>query len=340
MIECKCRVAVLSDQDAVTELSNGVYLDTDFTAKIFPQWVKDERWLPFIAETTSGRIVGFTALNVTDGGESVVVRSSRVAEEYRGNGIYKQMVNFSLRFAAEKLSALKFVIRARPAHIRIPAGYDLIKSCSKIIFSCTMKPVSAVQVSRLLDTSIPQFERCSLSVKEFARLYNEGHGGEGIRALFIGDILTIEGETLSLVNSSNWEYLETRSDLFFFYTTTNMQSLKSSEARGVFSVLSLASKETNEGSTYVTLNIFGVDAPMVCYHVLKSMKTVKQHIGNNFNLGLFVAPESEDVITNIIQEKTEFCELLWKRRLQLQKADILSHFFSGWKKPVAMWTLL
>ena len=325
MIECKCRVAVLSDQDGVAELSNGVYLDTDFTAKMFSQWVKDERWLPFIAENTSGRIVGFTALNVTDGGESVVVRSSRVAEEYRGNGIYKQIVNFSLRFAAEKLPGLKFVIRARPAHIRLPAGYDVIKSCLKIIFSCTMKPVSVIHAPRLLDTSIPRFQKYPLSVKGFASLYNES---EGFRALFIGDILTIEGETFSLVNSSNWEYLETRSDLFFFYTSTNMQSSESSEANGVFSVLSLASKETNQGSTYVTLNIFGVDEPMVCYHVLKSMKTVKHHVGNNFNLGLFIAPESEDVIANIIQEETEFCKMLWKRRLQLQKADILSHFFS------------
>eukprot|EP00112_Aurelia_sp_Birch-Aquarium-sp1_P017571 Seg4085.3 transcript_id=Seg4085.3/GoldUCD/mRNA.D3Y31 product="Histidine N-acetyltransferase" protein_id=Seg4085.3/GoldUCD/D3Y31 len=324
MIECKYRIAVLSDQEAVTELSNGVYLDTDFTAKIFPQWVNDDRWLPFIAETTSGRIVGFTALNITDGGESVIVRSSRIAEEYRGNGIYKQMVNFSLRFAAEKLTGLKFVIRARPAHVRIPAGYDIIRSCSKIIFSCTMEPVSAVHVPRFLDASIPPFQKYPLSVKEFATLKTED---KDFRALFIGDILTIEGETFSLANRSNWEYLETRSDLYFYYTY-DMKLSESEETKGVFSVLSLAPRQTNQGSPYVTLNIFGTGESMVRYHVLQSMKTVTQHIGNNFNLGLFVALENEGAITDIIQEEPELCELLWKRRLQIQKADILAHFFS------------
>ena len=320
MFTYKIREAKLSDHDAVKDISKGIYQDTDFTPNIFPDWVADSQWLPYVAETTLGQVIGFLALNITDGGESVVVRSSRVAEEYRGHGIYKQLVNTALRIAAAKMQNLNFVIRARPVHVRVPVGYRVIKTSSKIILSCTSRSVDAVQLPNLSGIVRPIFEDYCLTVTEFAKYYNDD---PSFRELFIGDILTIEGETLHLSRQVNWESLEKRNDIFIIYTK---YPIEFNNSGAVFSIMCISAKVTNDDKIYVTLNVFGKEIAMVGYHILKALKTATVFVGCEFNLGLFVDEELEEPIIAFVQEELDFCKTVWQRKLKLQIATIESHF--------------
>ena len=320
MFTYKIREAKIADHEAVKEISRGIYQDTDFTPNIFLEWVADDQWLPFVAETILGQVVGFLALNITDGGESVVVRSSRVAEEFRGHGIYKQLLNSALKFASAKLARLTCIIRARPAHIRVPAGYKVIKTTSKIIISCTPKSVDAVPLPKIPGALLPVFQEHHLTVSEFMGLYDQ-HAH--FKDLFTGDMLTIEGETFHLSNAANRESLEKRNDIFFTYTKYPIEMNKNG---AVFSVLCASSKVTNENKIYVTLNIFGKESAMVGYHILKAMKTATLLVGCDFNIGLFVDVELEGPILEFVKEELEFCKTLWQRQLKLQVATLESHY--------------
>lgn len=319
MFSYRIREANISDHDLVRDISKGIYLDTDFTPNIFPEWLADERWLLYVAETDLGRVVAFLALSITDGGESVVVRSSRVAEEYRGQGIYKRLLNTALKFAKKRVTGLSCIIRARPAHIRIPHGYRILKVSSKIIVSCRPTTVDAVTLSQIPGAMTPSFDERFLSAAEFSRLYNEELA---FRCLFTGDILTIEGETFHLNKPANWEYLEKRNDISIHYTKYTEAA---DNGAAVISVLCAASKMTNEDKPYVTINIFGKEAKMVGYHILKAMKTTKLLVGCDFCLGLFVDVELE----GLLLEELEFCKVLWQRRLIVQAASFDAHFNSG-----------
>eukprot|EP00795_Rhopilema_esculentum_P009017 gene9017-16659_t len=314
------REARISDQDAVNALSMGIYQGTDFTAKIFPEWIRDELWLPYVAETNLGQVVAFLALNITDGGRSVIVRSSRVAEEYRGHGVYKQLVNSALRFANKKLANLNCIIRARPAHIRIPVGYTAIKVYSKIILSCTPKSVDTILLPDIAKAMNRPFQENCLTVTEFSKLYNEE---QAFRSLFVGDILMIEGETFHLSVPENWEHLAKRNDISFTYTRYDAES---AGFVAVFSVLGVSDKETNDGKPLITLNIYGKESLMVGYHILKAMKTATIVSGCEFNLGLSVGCELQDLILQFAREELDFCKVVWERKLQVQKATMSSHF--------------
>ena len=314
------REARLGDHEAVKEISKGIYQDTDFTPNIFPDWIADDQWLPYVAETNLGQVVGFLALNITDGAESVVVRCSRVAEEYRGHGIYKRLVNVALRYAASKLPNLKFVIRARPAHVRVPAGYTVVKTTSKIILSCTPKSLDAIKLPQFTDIVHPMFQDRCLTIKEFAQHY---HDDLLFKDLFTGELLTIEGETFQLSQRANWESLEKRHDISTIYTK---YPLENNNEGAVFSVLSISSKVTNDNKIFVTLNVFGKEVAMVGYHILKALKTATVSVGCDFNLGLFVDEELEEPIIAFVKEELDFCKTIWQRKLKVQIATIESHY--------------
>ena len=324
MFTYKVREAALCDHDCVRDISKGIYQGTDFTANIFPEWIADEQWLLYVAETSLGQVVGFLALNITDGGESVVVRSSRVAVEFRGNGIYKQLLNTALQSANVKLPNLKFVIRARPAHIRVPIGYKVLKMSSKITLSCTPTSVDTVKLPQLTNIVCPSlFEDYCLTIKELAKLYD---ANLSFKEMFKGGILTIEGETFQLSNKANWEYLEKRNDIFTIYTK---YPIEKNNENAVFSILCVSSKVTNDDKILVTLNVFGKEIAMVGYHILKALKTAIVSVGCDFNLGLFVDEELEEPILAFVKEELDFCKTIWQRRLKVQIATLEAHYMNS-----------
>ena len=321
MFTYKVREATLGDHDSVRDISKGIYQDTDFTTHIFPEWIADEHWLLYVAETSLGQVIGFLALNITDGGESVVVRSSRVAVEFRGKGLYKQLLNTALQSANAMLHNLKFVIRARPAHIRVPVGYKVLKISSKVTLSCSPTSADTVKFPQLTNIGCPSlFEDYCLTMKELAKLYD---GNLSFKEMFKGGILTIEGETFRLSNKANWEYLEKRNDIFIIYTKYLVEKNNNNT---VLSILCVSSKVTNDDKILVTLNVFGKEIAMVGYHILKALKTAIVSVGCDFNLGLFIDEELEEPILAFVKEEIDFCKTIWQRRLKVQIATLEAHY--------------
>ncbi len=83
-----CREAAISDQAGLEELSRNIYNVADYTLHMFPQWLDDPNWKLYVAEVSSGQIVAFLGLCITDSNTRVTVRSARVAKSKRKSGLF------------------------------------------------------------------------------------------------------------------------------------------------------------------------------------------------------------------------------------------------------------
>eukprot|EP00794_Sanderia_malayensis_P000065 gene65-661_t len=120
-----CRKANISDQTFIDDMSKGMYSGIDFTPKMFPMWLSDENWQPFVAEvSSSGDVVGFLALHIIDNKTRVVIRSSRVVQEYRNNGVYSRLLHYSLLTVKEMFSSINAVVISQLLAVKTPEGYE------------------------------------------------------------------------------------------------------------------------------------------------------------------------------------------------------------------------
>ena len=300
------RKAAASDLEGIASISVGINEGVDTLVYLFPKRLNDERWHLFIAETLRGKLVGFTSMNITDNGRSAIVRSSRVDIAYRGRGVYRSLLDFTLRSIRELLPNLSNILQYRP---KIVDNYECLAKVTKLSFACNLIAKEHL-VSKLQEGA--QFT----TWQEFQDLYSQY---QLIRNMFPSDYLRVNAELFNLSISMNWEYLKTREELLLLMTR---QQNVIGDKLAAFSVWDTAIKTTNQGEKYFVADMYGSDPLSILDHVLRWMQVVFNRIGGTFNVGFWVAEENANYCIELFQ-KFPFCRIVENAPLLCLKRDLL-----------------
>ena len=298
------RKAAASDLEGIASISVGINERIDSLVYLFPKWLNDERWHLFIAETSSGRLVGFTSMNITDNGRSAIIRASRVDITYRGRGVYRSLLDFTLK--SIKLPNLNKILQYRRGKTD---NYVCLAKVTKLTLACNLIAKEHL-VSKLQEGA--QFT----TWQEFQGLYNQY---QLIRNMFPSDYLRVNAELFNLSISMNWEYLKTREELLLLMTR---QQNVIGDKLAAFSVWDTAIRTTNQGEKYFGVDIYGSDPPSILDHVLRGMQVVFNRIGGTFNVGFWVASENANYCIELFQ-KFPFCRIVENAPLLFLKRDLL-----------------
>ena len=94
------RPADADDFDEIVKLSEGIYAGHDYLPLIFHQWLQRDNIVIILAHC-GARLVGLEAYFVVDDGRTLIHRAGRVHPDYRGQGIFKQVGEYSIKHAKE-----------------------------------------------------------------------------------------------------------------------------------------------------------------------------------------------------------------------------------------------
>ena len=285
------RVATLQDEGGIKTLSKGVYEDTDTLCYDLTKRLKSDMWVLFVGEVNSGKIVAFTAINITDGGDSLVVRSSRVDAEYRGQGVYKALVNFAFRFIRERNPQAKCVWRVRSADIKVPDGYEVITRfwLVRAIFKDFSK--SKIEKLNISETNIKVITWC-----EFKMIYESD---DTMINLLNNGVISIYGCVFRLSCEANWSYLQSRTDIHLMLSKYEDDAGK---AQAFMSFLRLEKSFTNTGVPMIAMNLYGVDKEALKCHLAKGLLELLNHVDNKFLFSVSVDNELVKDCVNLLEE--------------------------------------
>ena len=280
----RCREAKISDQLGITELSKDIYGGTDYTASIFPQWIADQNYYPFVAETVSGQLVGFLALVITDNGRSVVGRSVRVSQPYRKRGISTMLSNHALISVAQQFPQVNSMLVMNQVGKTLSFNWDEKLKMSAGVIQCNVH-IIALYVESYIHRDRAVYEdtgKHKVAFTTFDEIYNHD---ESLRAIFPDNIITVGGDIMHANIPETRSYLDGREELKFLFT----KSLEN-DGSAVFSVLNLFGNNKNEvGQLVFDLNLFGNDSTMLKYHILEAMNSAMQVSEGNFVIQLYIA---------------------------------------------------
>ena len=265
------RIATFNDQEGIKTLSKGIYNGSDTLNYDFTQWLKSDMWFLFVGEVNSGKIIAFTAINITDGGDSLVVRSSRVDAEYRGQGVYKALVNFAFQYVRERRPQAKYAWRLKSAKVRVPGGYDIIKRIGLLTTYVEYPLAGEIAKSSNYDKKV----EC-VTWNEFKMAYNSE---EAVRNLFSDEVLQINWDIFRLDCEENWNHLGTRRGVNLMLTKYEDEDGK---AKVFMSFFRWEECFTNLGVPVVTMNLYGLDPDILKCHIAKGLQKALAHFHSKF----------------------------------------------------------
>ena len=306
----------LPDLDQVKALSKGIYGGTDYTNSVLNQWLENERWYPFCVETSSGEIIGFTALNITDNKTNVVIRSSRIAPDFRGKGIYKAMLDFAFAEVKKKFPTLERTTHQILTKIHTSSGCTLQKLITKIVLQCDSEKCASVHCPKQPEAIFSHFEDTKISFKHLANLYRKD---EVLRGLYPMNLLTIEGEVFDITEESNIDYLQSRKEIVVSFSKG--LSANNDEKMAV-SILNLEPKQTDEGVPCANFDLQSNDVTVATYHLQRALIFVASIMRNaKFNLNVLFNFQHEKEITEFIEKELLCCKVLVIFKMQLLRSS-------------------
>ena len=262
------REATDGDYEAIEELSKKIYGNTDTLVHSFIDFLNSDEWFLFVGEVNQRKVIAFSAVHVTDGTESLNIRSSRVDKEYRGRGVYKGLLNYAVRYVKEKLLDIKYLYRLRAADVRVPDGYEI------------MKKVGLMKMFLQFDNKIGDVEigatQSNVQVMkwpDFKVLYD---GNETVKDLFINAILQVHCDLFSLNCTANWRLLQGRLDTRIMLSEYEGEDGKTELT---MSFLRLGKFFTNNGVPMAALNVYGLNKSGLHYHMRKRALEASEYFG-------------------------------------------------------------
>ena len=100
------RPADADDFDEIVKLSEGIYAGHDYLPLIFHQWLQRDNIVVILAHC-GVRLFGLEAYFVVDDGRTLINRAGRVHPDYRGQGIFKQVGEYTIKHAKEHYANLQ-----------------------------------------------------------------------------------------------------------------------------------------------------------------------------------------------------------------------------------------
>eukprot|EP00794_Sanderia_malayensis_P000076 gene76-674_t len=265
-----CRKANISDQKFIDDMSKGIYSGTDYTPKIFQVWLSDENWQPFVAEvSSSGDVIGFLALHIIDNKTRVIIRSSRVAQEYRNNGVYSRLLHYSLLTVKEMFSSISAVVISQQVALKTPEGYKFQKRHAYEVVRCgNRSPVN--ECHGLLcnngNTDAQDQPYIAINHKSFSCLYETKKAL--MQELFPRNVVFIEEAPYNLDLKENREFLDKQKLL--------VAGFSEDEDYKVLSIVDLRQRESVNGYNVYYVDLYGNNSAVILQHALKAISMASQ----------------------------------------------------------------
>eukprot|EP00112_Aurelia_sp_Birch-Aquarium-sp1_P006212 Seg169.19 transcript_id=Seg169.19/GoldUCD/mRNA.D3Y31 product="Histidine N-acetyltransferase" protein_id=Seg169.19/GoldUCD/D3Y31 len=314
--EFNVREVKFPDLEKVKVITKDPYGGMDYTNSVLKQWLADDRWYLFCVETNTGQIIGFTALNLIDNKKNVVVRSSRIAHDFRSKGIYKAMLNFALAEVKKNFPSLENIFRQRMVDIRIPVGYTCQKLITEIALQCDTEKANSLRYPKNLEALFSNFEETKISFKELANRYKTD---ELLRSLYPMNLLTIEGEVFDITEESNITYLQSRKEILVSFSKCLSAS---NVVKMAVSILNLEPKQTDEGVPCANLDVQSNDVTMATYHLQRALNVVASVMRNaKFNLNFLFNFQHEKEITEFIKKELLCCKVVGVFKMHLLRGS-------------------
>ena len=262
------REATENDYNGIKDLSKDIYGTTDTLLFSLPDWLESVRWFVFVGEIDKTNIVAFTAIQLTDGVQGLNIRKSRVKKEYRGCGLYKDLLRYAVQYVRERVQSSRYIYLLSTAEVRVPNGFDVMKKRGLLKFFVNC---SDPEVRSNYDVKQP---RChSLSWDEFKALCNRNNT---LKDLFINGIMEIHCDVINLDCQENWKCLEERSEIRIMLTE---RGAKDGPPDMMISFLRLEKAFTNEGTAMFTMNVYGTNREAFRCHITAGLLEVGKHVG-------------------------------------------------------------
>ena len=310
-MDVKFREANNEDRDQVKEVSKGIYNNSDTLLCCFPTWLKSYKWFLFVGEVCEGKIIAFTAVQVTDGMEGLTIRNARVHEKYRGNGIFRAIVRYAVQYVRESFPDAKFVYRSQIANVRVPDGYEVIKETELwAIILDNNKTTEQSGECKLTQSSVR-----ILTWTELKELYEKK---DNVKCMFDSELLEIGGEIFPLNCDGIWKHLEERVNTHVMLSEDECTDGK--VETGV-SLLGLEKLVTNEGIPVVSMNTYGLKNDALLCHVSEGLLKSSAYVGGGkYIFKLF----GERGFSKFMSSLTEFsgCRVVECVQLNLLRGDL------------------
>ena len=290
-MEVNFRPATFQDQEGIEMLSKDVYQDTDTLNYDFTHWLKNDMWFLFVGEVNPGKIVAFFALNVSDGGESLVGRSVRVDAKYREQGIFKAMASYASRYVRERMPLVKYMWGLRSSAVRVPNGCEVIRRSwlVKAIFENFSK-------TKINELAISEMNVQVITWSEFKMIYESD---EKMRELLNNGILSIYGSVYRLNCEVNWKYLQSRTDIHVMLSKYGDDDGKTLT---FVSFLGMEKCLTNTGIPVISMNLYGVEKEALKCHIAKGLLETLKHFDSKFLFAVSVDNELVKECVNVLEE--------------------------------------
>eukprot|EP00794_Sanderia_malayensis_P000064 gene64-660_t len=291
-----CRKANISDQKFLDDMSKGMYGGVDYAPKMFPVWLSDENWQPFVAEvSSSGDVVGFLALHIIDNKTRVIIRSSRVAQQYRNNGVYSRLLHYSLLTVKEMFSSINAVVISQRLTVKTPEGYKLQKRHAYEVVRCgNRSPVNECHCllcnsgnTDAQDQSYIVSKRFAINHKSFSCLYETKKAL--IQELFPRNVVFIEEAPYNLDLKENREFLDKQKLL--------VAGFSEDEDYKVMSIVDLRQRESVDGNKVYYVDLYGNNSAVILQHALNAIGMAsRQADGKVFDICLQMHSKEAEAI--------------------------------------------
>ncbi len=309
-----CRAAKLTDEDDVAEISKNIYGQADITMYMFKEWLKADNWLLYVAEgTSSGKVIGFLALNITDDETRVTVRSARVAEAKRGMRVYTKLLDYALLHSKTISTRIQSVINVKRMELKVPTNYTVRETFNLVAIRLFLEQGT----TQLFDEKIRWDGQ--IQSRKFCDLYENQ---SGFREIFPHNNIFINFNLHCTSLQNSRIYLDEHKDVKFFYSTRILLHEFTGTLKHALSVIGPLPEKNTTDKFFTSVDLYGNDFDMFRCHVIKSIEIVSTaamqhgktsmvvkfclHVEERHELAKFIAggknfEVSEDLELNIME---------------------------------------
>ena len=189
-------------------------------------------------------------------------------QEYRGRGIFKALLNYTVQYVRRRVRDVKFLYRLQAADVRVPSGYEIIKQVGLVIIFVSGKATLSNEMSNFVHSKV-QF----LTWRKLKILYDNN---DTVKDLFINSVLEIGGEIFNLNFAANWKLLEERYDACIMLTKHGI--IDGKEEMMVSFLRSGKFVTTNEGVPMAAMTVYGLNKSGVMGHIAKGILETSKHV--------------------------------------------------------------
>ncbi len=325
-----CRAAKSADHEDITEISKSIYNGVDYTSSMFLKWLADvENWQLYVVEDPSfNKVVAFLALNITDNKTRVTLRSGRVAESMRGQGIYKLLLDYALQTVQIRFSEIRTVALLEMDHGKVLPNHSVKEKYDFVTVVFPLAPNT-----KTVEGDENAREVSELALIKLSKLYENQ---ECVKELIPEMNMTIDFSVHNIDLLESRVFLDSQDHLSFLHSERIVSSEPKCTKR-VLSVVDLSPREDLAGNFVTSVDFYGNDGNMLRSHVMEVLRMVEKvatGLGKNivvihmgFHSHLLEIEERKELLESVMEGRK--FEVLDSYTMQYMESDVKKRTLSA-----------